>query len=61
MKNMPDTFSMYYMCLQTSPFEAVILHSFWAMPPNIIGKHAQVKHFPNQSTKHARFTTDEND
>ena len=55
---MPDTFSIYYMCLQISPFEAVILYSFWAMPPNKINKHAKVKHFPNRRAKHACFTTD---
>ena len=56
MKNMPDTFSIYYSCLQISPFKAVILYSLWVMPPSKIGKHTQVKHFPNRSTKHARFT-----
>ena len=60
MKNMPDTLSIYFACLQISPFETVILYRFWAFPPNKIGKHAQVKHFPNRSTKHARFTTDLN-
>ena len=58
MKNVPDTFSIYFACLQISPFEIVILYSFWAIPPNKIGKHAQVKHFPNRSAKHARYTTD---
>ena len=58
MKNMPGTFSIYFTCLQKSPFETVILYSFWAIPPNKIGKHAQVKRFPNRSTKHASFTTD---
>ena len=29
-----------------------------AIPPNKFGKHAQVKHFPNRSAKHARYTTD---
>ena len=74
MKNMPDTFSIDFACLQISPFKAVILHSFlkrerrpeirlqansfWAILPNKIGKHSQVKHFPNRSAKHARFTTD---
>ena len=56
MKNMPDTLSMYFVCLQISPFETVILYSFWAIPPNKIGKHAQVKHFPNRSAKHAHLT-----
>ena len=58
MKNIPDTFSIYFACLQVSPFETVILYSFWAIPPNTIGKHAQVKHFSNRSAKHAPFTTD---
>ena len=58
MKNMPYPFSIYFTCLQISPFEAVILYSFWAIRPNKIGKHAHVKHFPNQSAKRARFTTD---
>ena len=40
MKNMPDTFSMDYVCLQIFPFETVIL-CFWAIPRNKIGKHAQ--------------------
>ena len=52
MKNMPDTFSIYFACLQISPFLTVILYSFWAIPPNKIGKHAQVKHFHNRSMKH---------
>ena len=43
---------------QATPFETVILYNFWAILPNEIGKHAQVKHFSNRSTKHARFTTD---
>ena len=58
MKNMPDTFSIDFACLQISPFETVILYSFWAIPPNGIGKHAQVKHFPHRGPKHARFTAD---
>ena len=58
MKNTPDTFSIDFACLQICPFETVIFYSFWDIPPNKIGKHAQVKHFPNQSAKHARFTTD---
>ena len=48
----------YFWNFMVSPFKAVILYSFRAMPPNKIGKHAQVKHFLNQSTKHAHFTTD---
>ena len=44
-------------CLQTSPFKAVILLSFWAIPPKKkqqqqqtkFGKHSLVKHFPNRS------------
>ena len=55
---MPDTFSIDFACLQICPFETVIFYSFWDIPPNKIGKHAQVKHFPKQSAKHARFTTD---
>ena len=47
-KNMPDT------CLQLSPFGTVILYSFCDTPPNKIGKHAWVKHFPNPRAKHAR-------
>ena len=39
---------------------SVILYSFWAIPPNKIGKNAQVKHFPNRSGNHACFTTDLN-
>ena len=59
MKNMPDTLSIYFACLQNISFrETVILHSFWAIPQNKIGKYAQVKHFPNQSGKHARLTAD---
>ena len=30
MKKMPDTFSIDCACLQISPFETVILYSFWA-------------------------------
>ena len=41
MKNMPDTFSIDYMCLQIPPFETVILLCFWSIPRNKIGKHAQ--------------------
>ena len=41
MKNMPDTFSINYTCLQTSPCETVILQCFWAIPQNKIGKYAQ--------------------
>ena len=41
MKNMPDTFSIDYACLQISPFETVILQCFWANPRNKISKHAQ--------------------
>ena len=52
-------------CLQTSPFKAVILLSFWAIPPKKkqqqqqtkFGKHSLVKHFPNRSAKHGRFTS----
>ena len=51
MKNSPDIFSIDFACLQISPFEIVILYSFWAIPPNKISKHAQVKYFPNRSTK----------
>ena len=59
MKNMLETFSIDYACFQISPFETVILYSFWDIPPNNkIRKHAQVKHFPNRSAKHARLTTD---
>ena len=58
MKNMPDTFSIYFACLKISPFEAVILYGYWAIPPNKIGKHAKMKHFPNRRAEHARFTTD---
>ena len=58
MKNTPDTFSIDFACLQIPPFKAVILYSFWAIPQNKIVKHSQVKHFHNQSAKHARFTTD---
>ena len=61
MKNMPDTLSTYFACLQISPFETVILYSFWAIPLNKIGKNAQVKYFPNQSAKHAHLTTDLNE
>ena len=32
MKNMPDTFSIDFACLQISPFETVILYSFWDIP-----------------------------
>ena len=32
MKNMPDTFTIDFMCLQKSPFETVILYSFWDIP-----------------------------
>ena len=32
MKNMPDTFSIDFMCLQKSPFETAILYSFWDIP-----------------------------
>ena len=33
MKNMPDMFSIDIAYLQISPFKAVILYSFWAIPP----------------------------
>ena len=50
MKKMPDTFSIYFACLQISPFETVIsVYSFWAIPSCKIRKLAQVKHFPNRS------------
>ena len=52
---MPDTFSIDFACLQISSFEKVILYSFWDIPPVKIGKHAQVKHFPNPSAKRARL------
>ena len=29
MKNVPDTFSIDFACLQISHFETVILYSFW--------------------------------
>ena len=58
MKNMPDTFSIDFACLQISPFETVILYSFWAIPLNKIGKHVQVRHFPNRNAKHARLVND---
>ena len=54
---MPDTFSTDFVCLQISPLETVILHNFWDIHPNSIGKHAQVKHFANGSAKQARLTT----
>ena len=41
MKNMPDTFSIDYSCLQIPPFETVILLCFWSIPRNKICKHAQ--------------------
>ena len=43
MKNMPDTFNINIVC---------------SIPLNNIGQHAQVKHFPNRSVKHAHLTTD---
>ena len=57
MINMPDNFSIDLASLQISPFKKVILYSFWAIPPNKIGKHAEMEHFPDRSTKHARFIT----
>ena len=33
----------------------VILYSLWDIPLGKISKHAQVKHFPNRSAKHARY------
>ena len=54
MKKMPDAFSIYFACFQIPPFETMILNSFWAITSCKIGKHAQVKHFPNRSAKHAR-------
>ena len=54
---MTDTFSTDFACLQISPFETVILWNFWDIHPNSISKHAQVKHFPNGSANHDRFTT----
>ena len=58
MKNMPDTFSIDFACLQISPFETVILYNFWQVPPGKIGKHAHVKHISNRKARQARFTTD---
>ena len=58
MKNMPDTFSIDYTCLQISPFEKVILLCFQAIPTNKIGKEAQEKHFPYRIATHARLTID---
>ena len=55
MKNVPDTFSIDFACLQNL-FKTVILYSFL----DKIGKHAQVKHFPKGSAKYACFTTDYN-
>jgi len=57
MINMPDTFSIDLASLQISPFKKVILYSFWAIPPNKIGKHVEVEHSPDWSAKHARFIT----
>ena len=54
---MPDTFSIDLASLQISPFKKVILYSFWAIPPNKIGKHAEMEHFPDRNTKYARFIT----
>ena len=56
---MPDTISIDFACLQNL-LKTVILCSFLDIPPNKIGKHAQVKHFPKGSAKHARFTSDYN-
>ena len=58
MKNIPGTLSIDFACLQISPFETVFLYSFWAIPLNKIGKHVQVKHFPNGNAKHARLVND---
>ena len=57
MKNMPDTFSIDYACLQISPFEKVIL-CFQDILTNKIGKQAQEKHFRNRIAKRARLTVD---
>ena len=59
MKNVPDTFSIDFACLQNL-LKTVILYSFLDIPPNKISKHAQEKHVPKGSAKHARFTTDYN-
>ena len=50
-KNMPDTFSIDFAFLQISSFEKAILYTLWDIPPGKIGKHAQVKHFPNPSAR----------
>ena len=45
---------VYKYLLSNSDFN---LYNFWDIHPNSIGKHAQVKYFPNGSAKHARLTT----
>ena len=53
MKNIPDTFSIDFVCLQTCSFETVITIELLGHFPNKISKHAQLKHFANLSSKHA--------
>ena len=58
MKEMPDTSIIDFACLQSSPCETVIIIQLKGHFPSKIGQHAQLKHFPNLSGKHALFNTD---
>lgn len=53
MKNIPGTFSIDFVCLQTWSFETVITIELLGHFPNKISKYAQLKHFANLSSKYA--------
>ena len=57
MKNMPDV-SIDLACLQTFPFETLILYNTVTGIIFQIGNHAQLKHFTNWSGKYTRFNID---
>ena len=58
MKNMPDTFSVDFPCLQTFRFETLVLYNTVTGIIFQISNHAQLKHFPDGSGKHTRFNID---
>ena len=53
MKNIPGTFSIDFVCLQTCSFETVITIELLGHFPNKISKYTQLKHFTNLSSKYA--------
>ena len=53
MKNIPGTFSIDFVCLQTCSFETVITIELLGHFSNKISKYTQLKHFTNLSSKYA--------